>query len=949
MRLYELANEHGIEDKKQLLKVLNEAGFEVKNSLSSVGDDVIEWVAQNAPSGAFDSSESESESAKSSSRKSVRKKKAVVPAAADLEEEKAEEPEQAEPESEDDSEQESSGPSVKKKVKRRVKVRVAEGVSGAEIEEQIHKDEPAAKPVAEEPKPEPEEAEEDEAPVKEKRRVVEKAPVEDFDDEDYDDEDEDEDEEEQGRKAEKELVFYDINRGGVLKPGEKPEAPADLTKKTITKRSKKKDKDKAKKGRVQLQKARGGTEISLNRASENVSADAASNDVVIEEEEDSNRQTGQHHKRADFKGSSKHAQLPAMFQEMDFSYTRSLTGGGKRRRGRGQGQNVRHGRNKRVAKTAPREKDPNAISQVMVGMTVRDLSNAIGVKINSIVQYFMKNGQLVNVNESLSEEDITLICEEFQANYEWKVQQDIEQELEREFEEIELATEDSDLVERPPVITFLGHVDHGKTSLLDKIRHSRVAAHEAGGITQHIGAYTIEKNGQEITFLDTPGHEAFTAMRARGANLTDIAVLVVAADDGVMPQTEEACSHAKNAGVPIVIAINKCDVPNANPDKVRQELSNRLGLLPEVWGGSVGMIEVSAHTGQGIDELLERILLESEMLELKADPRKSATGHVLEAKVSESRGVVATVLISDGTLLRGDVILCSAGYGKVKLMYNEFGETVDEAGPGYAVRIVGLSNVPETGDRVYVLDDISRARAIAEKREREARAQALSKRAHVTLDNLLGHLAEEGMKELRVVIKADVKGSLEVLEKTITDLSNDEVKIVVIHSGVGGVNQADVILADASDAIIVGFHVVADSSARLQASSLGVQIKIYHIIYRLIEDMRAALEGMLPPEEREVVQGHLDIRQVFKASRIGNIAGCYVTDGFITRTSRLRLIRENVVIYDGGIDALKRFKDDAKEVREGYECGVKVAGYDDIKEGDRLEAYAIEEFARKLE
>ena len=739
-------------------------------------------------------------------------------------------------------------------------------------------------------------------------------------------------------------------------PTEGAEEEKAAPKKTRPKKTKPK-KTKPKRGEAAGPKARDhGKEIKLVPVAPEEplnSEELGETGIVIEEEEDANRQTGQKYKRADFKPAQKRAELPAMFAEADtsYSYARSMSGGGRRRRrprGR-RGATGRRTRRRRSSTTVQHERDPDAVAVVFPGMTARDLSGALGIKINEIVAFFMRSEQNITVNDLLSEDDITLVAEEFGLKYAWKAQQDLEQELKNELQEQEERSLPDNLLERPPVITFLGHVDHGKTSLLDKIRSTRVAAGEAGGITQHMGAYSVEIHGRRISFLDTPGHEAFTAMRARGADLTDIAVLVVGADDGVMPQTEEACSHARNAEVPIVVAINKCDLPNANPDRVRQELANRLELLPEEWGGQIGMVEVSAITGEGIDQLLERLLLEAEILELRADPSRPATGHVVEAQVSESRGVVATMLVSDGTLRRGDVVLCSAGHGKVKLMYDENGQTIEEAGPGKPVRIVGLSNVPEAGDRVYVLDDLHKARAIAEQREKEARSAALSRRVHVTLENLQAHLGQGEVKELRVIIKADVKGSLEVLQKTLADLATDEVRIRVLHAAVGGVNQADVILADASDALVVGFHVFADQAARLQASSLGVQIKLYHIIYRLIEDMRAGLEGMLPPEEREVVQGHLEIRQVFKASRIGNIAGCYVTDGLITRTSRVRLSRDNIVIYDGAVETLRRFKDDAREVRSGYECGLTIAGYDDIKEGDVLEAYAIEEIARTLD
>ncbi len=653
------------------------------------------------------------------------------------------------------------------------------------------------------------------------------------------------------------------------------------------------------------------------------------------------------HKRADFKSKRTQHELPASFAEIDNEFTRSLAGGGRRRGGRGQRRNVgRRSRTRRIVNPIPRAADQEAV--VRLGMTLRDLSVALGVKLQEILGYVLKQGEMLQVNDILSEEQITTIAANFNIPLKWETDEDLEEELAQEAQ-LQSEVEDEDmLIERPPVITFMGHVDHGKTSLLDAIRNTRVVDGEHGGITQHIGAYSVLRNGKRVTFLDTPGHEAFSAMRARGANLTDIAVLVVAADDGVMPQTEEAAAHAKNAGVPIVVAINKCDLPSANPDRVRQELANRLNLLPEEWGGQVGMIEVSAHTKKGMNELVERILLEAEVLELRANPERPATGFVVEAKMSEGQGVVATLLVIDGTLNVSDVILCSNGYGKIRFMFDEFGRPIESAGPGTPVRMSGLSAVPEAGDKFFILSDLLKARAIAEQRERESRAAAMAKRQHVTLENLTNHLAGSGLRELSVIVKADVVGSLEVIGKTLSDLATEEVAINIIHSAVGGINHADVILADASDAIVLGFHVGVESQARSAAMSLGVQIKTYHIIYRMIEDMRAALEGMLPPEEREVVQGHVEVRQVFRSSKIGAIAGCYVTDGQIQRTNRVRIYRNQVVVYDGTIQSLKRVKDDVREVKAGFECGIKIANYDAIEDGDIIEAYSIEEIARKL-
>lgn len=659
------------------------------------------------------------------------------------------------------------------------------------------------------------------------------------------------------------------------------------------------------------------------------------------------------HKRADFKMLSR-PDLPAIFATADAEYTRSIrSAGSKRPSASSRNQQMRQRQRQRGGNrgaTVEIIRDPNAKAQLTSVMSVRELSEAIGKKLNEIIGFMMRSEQMISVNSILDKETITLIAEEFKVPYEWRAAETLEQQIERELHHEEKTSAAATRFSRAPIITFMGHVDHGKTSLLDKIRSTRVVDKEHGGITQHIGAYTVQQNGRKITFLDTPGHEAFTQMRARGANLTDVVVLVVAADDGVMPQTKEACNHAKNAGVPIVVAINKCDIAGANPDRVRQEISTQLELLPEEWGGTIGAIDVSAITGDGIDNLLERILLEAEVLELDADPARNAVGFIIESKMSESRGAVATVLIKDGTLKRGDVILTGNGYGKVRLMYNWNGETCDEGGPSDAVSVIGLNNVPEVGEKVYVVEDMVKARKLSEERESKARAQVLAnnRRVHVSLENLMEHLQAGDKRELNLIIKADVSGSLEVLQKTVTDLSTDEVSIRVIHSGVGAISQADVILADASDALIVGFHVIADSAAKLQAASLSVQIKIYHIIYRLIEDMRAALEGLLPKEEREIVRGHIDVREIFRASKYGNIAGCYVTDGYVNRKCRVRLIRDGAIIYENTLESLKRFKDDAKEVRAGFECGLRINGYDDIRQGDTVEAFEIEEIARKL-
>ena len=600
---------------------------------------------------------------------------------------------------------------------------------------------------------------------------------------------------------------------------------------------------------------------------------------------------------------------------------------------------------------APRKKleaTPEGVVEITPPITLRDLAGALGVKLDRIMRFLMTQGTMARLNDVLPNETLELIGTEFEKEIRFVHEKDLEDELHEEIAVIDAEAEEN-RSHRPPVVAFLGHVDHGKTSLLDCIRKTRVVDTESGGITQHIGAYQVALDRGRITFIDTPGHEAFSTMRARGANLTDIVVLVVAADDGPMPQTKEAFSHAKAAGVPVIVALNKCDLPTANPDRAMQALSAMDEiLLPEEWGGRCGMIRVSAQTGMGVEQLLERILLEAEMLELGANPDIPAQGNVLEAMVSEGRGVVANALVTNGTLKRGDVVLCSSAFGKVKLMFDGSGHTLQEAGPSTPIQFTGLDQVPAPGDRFYVLDDISKAREIAEKRGAETRHQRLQVRAHVDLENLQEYLANAAVKELRVVLKADMTGTLEVLRKTLTDLSTSEVKITIIHEGVGGINRADVILANASDAIVIGFHVGIDSMAKLQADAEGVNYKVYHIIYRMVEDMKAALSGLLPPEEREVVTGHIQIRQIFKISRVGTIAGAYVTDGKVARSNRVRLFRDNVMIYEGRIGNLQRFKDQVREVSESYECGVQIENYNDIREGDVIEAFTIEEIARTL-
>ncbi len=576
--------------------------------------------------------------------------------------------------------------------------------------------------------------------------------------------------------------------------------------------------------------------------------------------------------------------------------------------------------------------------------SVKDVSAALGVKAGDIIsKLLIGHNVFATINQALDGELIEMIGIEYGVEIELKQAKEEEEELSLE----ETADRAEDLRPRAPIVTFLGHVDHGKTSLLDSIRKTDIASLESGGITQHIGAYRVETNGKSVVFLDTPGHEAFTAMRARGANVTDLVVLVVAADDGVMPQTEEAINHARAADVPIVVAINKVDKPEANILKVKQQLA-ALDLNPEEWGGKVQMIETSVVTKKGLDTLLDGLLLEAEVLELRAVSGKPAKGIVLEAHVHEGRGVIANLLVREGTLRHGDIVLCGQTFGRVRAIYNDHGKVVKEVGPSTPVAISGLSTCPEAGDKFYVIKDIQKARDIASKRERKIREVALSGRQHVTLDNLYKKIEEGQVKEINVILKADFKGSVEVLKKSLEEISTKEVRTRVLHSGVGGITETDILLADASDAVVIGFHVVPEDKAKSLAEACGVDVRLYKVIYDATNDIKDALEGMLTPDKVEHSLGSVEVRKIFKVSKVGNIAGCYVKSGKILRNSLVRLIRDSVVLYDGKISTLRIVKEDAKEVKAGYECGIKIAGFDDIKIGDIIEPYEIQHIARTL-
>ncbi|MDF2882460.1 MAG: translation initiation factor [Clostridiaceae bacterium] len=598
--------------------------------------------------------------------------------------------------------------------------------------------------------------------------------------------------------------------------------------------------------------------------------------------------------------------------------------------------------------TPVKEKKQNNNGEIVIEMedtiTVKELSEKLKKPSVEVIKELIFMGVMAAINQEIDFETAEKLAEKFDAIM-VKKEDTFEEEKEEEIFEDEV--EDINSEKRPPIVTVMGHVDHGKTSLLDAIRKSKVTATEAGGITQHIGAYTVQVNDEKVTFLDTPGHEAFTAMRARGAQITDIVVLVVAADDGIMPQTAEAINHCKAANVPIIVAINKIDRPGANPDKVKQELTE-YGLVAEDWGGDTVCVPVSAHTREGIDTLLEMIILTAEMLELKANPKRNAKGTVIESKLDKGRGAVATLLVQNGTLTVGDSIIVGSTYGRIRAMFDYKGKKMKSAGPSIPAEILGLSEVPAAGDKFHVVKDEKTAREMANKRKEKIRDEYLQSTHKVSLEDLYSQIKEGKMKELNIIVKADVQGSIEALRQSLEKISNDEVKVRVIHGAVGAISEADISLASASNAIIIGFNVRPDTNATILADKENVEIKTYRIIYNAIDDIKAAMEGMLEPDYKEVVLGRAEIRQTYKISNIGTIAGCYVLTGKLTRSSSIRVIRDGIVINESELASLKRFKDDAKEVQAGYECGLSVDKFNDIKEGDIIEAFEMQEVKKQL-
>ncbi|MDD6772084.1 MAG: translation initiation factor IF-2 [Inconstantimicrobium porci] len=584
------------------------------------------------------------------------------------------------------------------------------------------------------------------------------------------------------------------------------------------------------------------------------------------------------------------------------------------------------------------------IIEVDETITVSDLASKLHQPIADVIKNLMLSGVMAAINQEINFEIAEKVAQKYNVEL-VKKEEDLDDRLAEEAQEHE-EDDDANKVKRPPIITVMGHVDHGKTSLLDAIRKSRVTSSEAGGITQHIGAYTVRLNDEKITFLDTPGHEAFTAMRARGAQITDIVILVVAADDGIMPQTVEAINHCKAANVPVIVAINKIDRPGANIDRVKQELTE-YGLVAEDWGGDTICVPVSAKTHEGIDNLLEMVLLTAEMLELKANPSRKANGTVVEAQLDKGRGAVATLLVQNGTLHSGDSIIVGSTYGRIRAMFSDSHKKIKNAGPSIPVEILGLSEVPEAGDRFHVVKDEKTARQMAEARKQKVREDNLNSSHRVSLEDFYNQIREGTVKELTIIVKADVQGSVEAIKSSLEKLSTDDVKVRVIHGAVGAITETDVTLATASNAVIIGFNVRPDSKAVSAADKEGVDIKTYRVIYEAIEDIKSAMIGMLEPEYKEVIVGKAEVRETYKISSVGTIAGCYVLDGKINRNNDIRVIRDGIVILEGKLSSLKRFKDDVKEVNAGYECGLTIEKFNDIKIGDVIESYTMQEIVRK--
>ena len=654
------------------------------------------------------------------------------------------------------------------------------------------------------------------------------------------------------------------------------------------------------------------------------------------------QQGGGKHKKEKFKPVKTEVDEDEVQRQIKETYQRMVEGKGKSK-GSKYRKEKRELNTQKMIEEEEREQREGNLLKVTEFVTVNELSIMIGVPVTKVIEACMNLGLMVSINQRLDAEALVLVAEEFGYKVEF-----VTAEIQETIKEENDVDKPEDMQERPPIVTVMGHVDHGKTSLLDYIRKSNVIAGEAGGITQHIGAYNVElPNGRRITFLDTPGHEAFTAMRARGAKITDLAIIIIAADDAIMPQTVEAINHAQAAGVPMIFAINKIDKPGANPEKIKEQLAN-MNILVEDWGGKYQCQEISAKKGIGVEELLDKVLLEADLLELKANPNKRAVGSVIESSLDKGRGYLATILVQSGTLRVGDVMLSGCYTGKVKAMFNERGQKVTEAGPSTPVSILGLNGAPTAGENFNVFEDEKEAKEIANKREQLLRIQGLRTQKHITLEEIGRRIAIGNFQELNVIVKGDVDGSIEALADSLIKLSTEEIVVNVIHKAVGAISESDVLLAAASNAIIIGFQVRPSASARKLAEKEEIEIRLYSIIYDAINEVKSGIEGMLAPEEKEEVTATAEVREIFKISKVGTIAGCIVKEGKLTRTAKVRVIRDGIVIYSGELGSLKRFKDDVKEVQSGYDCGLNIAGYNDIKVGDVVEAYEIVKIKRVL-
>ena len=651
---------------------------------------------------------------------------------------------------------------------------------------------------------------------------------------------------------------------------------------------------------------------------------------------------GKHNKKDKFKPVRVEIDEDEVQKQIKETYQRMVEGKGKSKGAKYRKEKRELNTQKMMEEEALEQQNSN-ILKVTEFVTVNDLSIMISVPVTKVIEACMNLGLMVSINQRLDAEALVLVAEEFGYKIDF-----VTAEIQETINEGNEVDKPEDMEERPPIITVMGHVDHGKTSLLDYIRKANVIAGEAGGITQHIGAYNVKlPNGRRITFLDTPGHEAFTAMRARGAKITDLAIIIIAADDAIMPQTVEAINHAQAAGVPMVFAINKIDKPSAYPEKIREQLS-QMNILVEDWGGKYQCQEISAKKGLGVEDLLDKVLLETDMLELKANPNKKAIGTVIESSLDKGRGYLATILVQSGTLRVGDIILSGCYTGKVKAMFNERGQKVTEAGPSTPVSILGLNGAPTAGETFNVFDDEKEAKDIANKREQLLRIQGLRTQKHITLEEIGRRIAIGNFQELNVIIKGDVDGSIEALSDSLIKLSTEEIHVNVIHKAVGAISESDVLLAAASNAIIIGFQVRPSASARKLADKEEIEIRLYSVIYDAINEVKSGIEGMLAPEEKEEVTATAEVRETFKISKVGTIAGCMVKEGKLTRNAKVRVIRDGIVIYTGALGSLKRFKDDVKEVQSGYDCGLNIDGYNDIKVGDVIEAYQIVEIKRTL-